>query len=135
MAACEKYLPREVASWDAPMAGMFVRFFPFLCMMLHTYLDDIDCPCSLQNWIKINHALHPLAGKKTLLELEEDIFHAGIDHGVLTSRGSWFRAEADFGTELFFRSTFAAASAEQIDEAIKRFGEGLRDTFGLKCRA
>ena len=27
--ACEKYLPKEVASWEAPMAGMFVCSVPF----------------------------------------------------------------------------------------------------------
>ena len=32
---------------------------------------------------------------------------------------------------MFFRATFAAASAENIEEAIKRFGDALRIQFGL----
>lgn len=32
---------------------------------------------------------------------------------------------------MFFRATFAAASADQIAEAIKRFGDALRGQFGL----
>ena len=97
-----------------------------------TVISDADAFDFQQSWTKINHTLHPQAAQKTLPELEDDIFHASIDHGVLTSRGSWFRAEGDFGSELFFRTTFAAASAEQIDEAIKRFGDALRSAFGLK---
>lgn len=31
---------------------------------------------------------------------------------------------------LFFRATYAAASAENMNEAIKRFGQAVRDSFG-----
>ena len=106
-AACEKYLPREVASWHPPAAGMF-------------------------HWIRINWRLHPQAQTKSMLDIEAEVFHAGIDRGVLSSKGSWFRAEADGGEDMFFRTTFAAASAEQVQEAIRRFGEGLRAVFGLE---
>jgi len=104
--ACEKYLPQEVASWNPPMAGMF-------------------------HWIKIAHHLHPQHPSKSMLDIEDEIFHAGIDRGVLSAKGSFFRAEADGGEEMFFRTTFAAASAENITEAIRRFGEGLRSVFLL----
>lgn len=66
-----------------------------------------------------------------MLEIEDEVFHAGIDRGVLYTKGSWFRAEADSGSDMFFRTTFAAASAERITEAIKRFGEALRAVFAL----
>ncbi|MCJ1334741.1 Aromatic/aminoadipate aminotransferase 1 [Bachmanniomyces sp. S44760] len=114
--ACERYLPKEVASWNAPAAGMF-------------------------HWIKINWRLHPSASEKGLLAIEDEIFHAGIDRGVLSSKGSWFRAggtaaaqteSAEPDAELFFRFTFAAAPPEKITEAIRRFGEGLRAVFGLE---
>jgi aromatic amino acid aminotransferase I len=37
--ACEKYLPKEIASWNAPAAGMFVRLFPcFIPLLLQTPL-------------------------------------------------------------------------------------------------
>lgn len=104
--ACETYLPREVASWDPPMAGMF-------------------------HWIKIDWAKHP-AGKTDLLEIEEEIFQAAVATGTLTSKGSWFRAEDKTpGSSLHVRTTFAAADPEQVQEAIKRLGMAVRDVFQL----
>ena len=106
--ACERYLPREVASWTPPMAGMF-------------------------HWIKVEWTKHPAYGTKSMLEVEDEIFHAAIDKGTLTSKGSWFRAEADNpGDEIFFRTTFATAAYEQTAEAVKRFGEALRTVFQLE---
>ena len=67
-----------------------------------------------------------------MLDIEDEVFHAGIDRGVLSSKGSWFRAEADGGEDMFFRTTFAAVSSEDITEAIRRFGEALRAVFLLK---
>jgi len=104
--ACEKFLPAEIASWNAPAAGMF-------------------------HWIRIEWRRHPRAETTSMLDIEEEIFQAGIERGVLSSKGSWFRAEADGGDEMFFRMTFAAAGAEQVQEAIRRFGEGLRGVFGV----
>lgn len=106
--ACEKYLPREVASWNPPMAGMF-------------------------HWIKIDWQKHPSKASKSLLDIENEIFHAAIDRGTLTSKGSWFRAEtSNPGNEVFFRTTFAAADDDQVAEAISRFGNALRAVFHLE---
>jgi len=106
--ACEKYLPREVASWNPPMAGMF-------------------------HWIKIDWQKHPAKDSKSMVDIEEEIFHAAIDGGTLTSKGSWFRAESgNPGNDLFFRTTFAAASNEEVTEAIRRFGDALRAVFHLE---
>lgn len=106
--ACEKHLPREVASWNPPMAGMF-------------------------HWIKIDWQKHPSKEGKSMLEIEDEIFHAAIDKGTLTSKGSWFRAETgNPGDDMFFRTTFAAASPDQVAEAIGRFGTALRAVFRLE---
>jgi len=110
--ACERYLPTEVASWTPPMAGMF-------------------------HWIKVDVTKHPGYVKEEmnyakLLEIEEAIFLAGVEQSVLLARGSWFRAQRGTDTELFFRTTFAAASPDKIDEAVSRFGDGLRKEFGLE---
>ena len=51
---------------------------------------------------------------------------------MLVSKGSWFRAEADGGEDMFFRMTFAAATEEEISEATRRFGVALRGVFGLR---
>ncbi|KAI0137038.1 aromatic amino acid aminotransferase [Xylariales sp. AK1849] len=105
--ACEKHLPRGVVSWTPPAAGMFL-------------------------WLKVDHTQHPDAAGKTLLEIEEEIFDSCIDKGVLACRGSWFLAEHEKPlTALFFRTTFASASEEQMAVAIERFGAAVRGSFKL----
>jgi len=105
--ACEKYLPKQVVSWKPPMAGMF-------------------------HWMQIAWQKHPHASTKSITELEEEIFLTSIDHGALVMRGSWFYAQNDVAHDtLFFRATYAAAPFEQIQEAIRRFGEAVRESFGL----
>ena len=37
--------------------------------------------------------------------------------------------------KLFFRATYAAAPFDQIKEAIKRFGDAVRDSFGVAPHA
>lgn len=100
----------------------------------------------MKHWMKIDHTKHPsfsTSSPLSLCQIEDQIFQAGLSRGVLTCRGSWFRAEkqseldetdeatADIGSEIFFRATFAAASEDDIREAIRRFGEGLKEVFGL----
>jgi aromatic amino acid aminotransferase I / 2-aminoadipate transaminase len=64
--------------------------------------------------------------------IEMAIFKAAVDRGVLVSRGSWFRADKSLIEEnMFFRVTFAAAPADKIAEAIRRFADALRAEFGL----
>ena len=69
---------------------------------------------------------------KSHAEIEEAIFLASVDRGALLSRGSWFRSNKDMAEDkMFFRATFAAAPADKMQEAIKRFGDALRVEFGL----
>lgn len=35
-------------------------------------------------------------------------------------------------TDMFFRATYAAATPENMTEAIRRFGEAVRDSFQMK---
>ncbi|KAJ5129821.1 uncharacterized protein N7515_005860 [Penicillium bovifimosum] len=106
--ACEQHLPREIAHWEAPAAGMF-------------------------HWIEIDWRKHPgYAAGKTHAAIEEEIFLSAVDEGVLLSRGNWFKPDHSTSQEkMFFRATFAAATAEKIDVAISRFGQTLRTQFGL----
>ncbi|KAL2861103.1 aminotransferase-like domain-containing protein [Aspergillus lucknowensis] len=105
--ACEDHLPREVTSWIAPAAGMF-------------------------HWIEIDWKKHPeLTAGKTHDAIEEALFTAAVDSGVLISRGSWFKADGRTEDRMFFRATFAAASEENIIEAIRRFGAAVRAEFKL----
>jgi aromatic amino acid aminotransferase I len=109
--ACEKELPRQICSWSPPQAGMFF-------------------------WIRVNWHKHPKfnpadRSADALLATEENIFLAAIERGVLCSKGSWFRAQRGTDTDMYFRTTFAAASSGDIAEAMRRFGEALREEFGL----
>ncbi|KAL2852012.1 pyridoxal phosphate-dependent transferase [Aspergillus pseudoustus] len=105
--ACEKHLPQEIASWIAPAAGMF-------------------------HWIEIDWKKHPeLTTGKTRDSIEESLFTAAVNNGVLISRGSWFKAAGASEDKLFFRATFASASEENITEAIRRFGATVRAEFKL----
>ncbi|CAG8974252.1 hypothetical protein HYALB_00009741 [Hymenoscyphus albidus] len=110
--ACEKFLPKNIVSWNPPAAGMFL-------------------------WLKVDHTLHPSAKTATPLsiaEIEEQVFLVAIENGVLISRGSWFTAERSgfVAKELFFRATFAAATEEKMAEAIERFGAAVRTCFGVE---
>ncbi|KAI1774131.1 PLP-dependent transferase [Hypoxylon cercidicola] len=106
LVACERYLPRDLVSWVPPAAGMFL-------------------------WLQVDHTQHPQASTKSILEIEDDIFASCIDKGVLAIRGSWFRAEQDVPPSgLFFRTTFAAASEDDMARAIERFGAAVRESFG-----
>lgn len=86
-----------------------------------------------QHWIEIDWKKHPaLVSGKSRDQIEEEVFQAAVDNGVLVSRGSWFKADGSTPEEkMFFRATFAAASSDQIAEAIRRFGDALRGQFGL----
>lgn len=105
--ACVDFLPEGIVTWEAPKAGMF-------------------------HWLHVDHTRHPDYEKRSILELEEEIFNLCIEKGVLVARGSWFSAEpAKPQTGLYFRSTFAAAAPDAIKEAIYRFSEAVRQSFRL----
>ncbi|PGH17907.1 hypothetical protein AJ79_00806 [Helicocarpus griseus UAMH5409] len=107
--ACEKYLPKSIASWNPPAAGMF-------------------------HWIKIDWRQHPgFREGKDHAAIEDSIFKAAIEEGALVSVGSWFVADHSIPeTDMFFRATYAAAPGDKIDEAIRRIGVALRAEFKLE---
>lgn len=81
----------------------------------------------------VDYSKHPSAGTRSIEEIEEEIFDSAVKSGVLVTRGSWFRAEKDKPPSgLYFRTTFATATAEGMDEAISRFAKALQDSFGRK---
>ena len=107
LSACERHLPRDVVNWAPPMAGMF-------------------------HWLRIDYTKHPHYPTKSIEEIEDEIFMGNIEHGALLMKGSWFYAnkEEEHDT-LFFRATYAAAREDMIFEAVRRFGESVRKSFGL----
>lgn len=82
-------------------------------------------------WFTVDYEKHPHAGTRTLEEVEEEIFNSCIENGVLVARGSWFLTEKDKPLPgLYFRATYASASAENMSEAISRFGKAVSDSYG-----
>lgn len=143
--ACEECLPKEYVKFDAPKAGMF-----------HWLSVDGS---KHKLWREESGKLKTESEKRALLvALEEQIFQTAASKNVLIARGSWFRAEKDnspqekaitagnadqvtnghrdghvsseeFDTRIYFRMTFAAAPGDKIAEAVRRFGETLREEF------
>ncbi|OBT66719.1 hypothetical protein VE03_03865 [Pseudogymnoascus sp. 23342-1-I1] len=108
LAACEKFLPKDIITWTPPAAGMFL-------------------------WLEVNLANHPDAKTKSILEIEDEMFLACVEKGVLLSKGSWFLGDKTKApTQLFLRATFAAATAEKMEQAIERVGVAVRDAFAVK---
>jgi aromatic amino acid aminotransferase I len=84
--------------------------------------------------LKVDWRKHPAAraGKDHAI-VEQAIFHAAIEEGVLVSCGSWFLADKTaVESDMFFRVTFAAAPENKITEAIRRLGATLKNQFGLE---
>lgn len=55
-----------------------------------------------------------------------------IKGGALVARGSWFYVGREKHIkDMFFRITFAAATLNDVETAVSRFGDALRSSFGL----
>ncbi|KAH6953989.1 putative L-kynurenine/alpha-aminoadipate aminotransferase [Ilyonectria sp. MPI-CAGE-AT-0026] len=105
LAACEEFLPRDLVTWTPPAAGMFL-------------------------WLKVDHTKHPEFPQRSILEIELDVFSNALENGVLCARGSWFRAEPHTApSEVFFRTTFAAATEDAMRTAIQRLTTAIREAF------
>ncbi|CRL27727.1 DNA methylase, N-6 adenine-specific, conserved site [Penicillium camemberti] len=105
--ACERYLPRTVTSWEPAQAGMF-------------------------QWLAVDWTKHPDANIKSALQIEEEIWLKAISNGALVACGSWFCATGNSTcNEVFYRTTFAAATLDQIEQAVMRLGEALKTCFHL----
>ncbi|CAJ0552308.1 Ff.00g062870.m01.CDS01 [Fusarium sp. VM40] len=106
--ACERHLPKDIVSWEPAHAGMY-------------------------QWLRVDWQKYPGAGLKSLVDIEEDIWHNAIAEGTLVARGSWFNTMKEKPIQdIFFRTTFAAAPLDKVEEAIRRFGDAVRKTFQNK---
>ena len=106
--ACELHVPKSIAMWSPPAAGMF-------------------------HWMRVDYSKHPAYATKSRDDIEEEIFQAIVAHGTLLMKGSWFCPEGQKdGDAMFFRATYAATPLGDIKEGVRRFGEALRDVFGLE---
>ena len=89
-----------------------------------------------QIWIQILWHKHPSDSTKGHQAIEEELFNAAIEHGVLAAKGSWFLADQDAEMtdkdKMFFRMNFAASSSDAIVEGVKRYGEALSMVFEIE---
>ncbi|GKT90219.1 aromatic amino acid aminotransferase [Colletotrichum tofieldiae] len=106
--ACERYLPTSIVTWEPAQAGMFL-------------------------WLCVDWNKHPDALKKPLHEIEEQIWEETIKQRALVARGSWFDTNRDNSSKgVFYRTTFAAAPLDKIEERVKKFGYALRTKLCVK---
>ncbi|KAF2138151.1 uncharacterized protein K452DRAFT_235154 [Aplosporella prunicola CBS 121167] len=59
-------------------------------------------------------------------DIEDEIYVKSKENGVLVSKGSWFSVSEDTDG-VHFRFTFAAAAQDDLDEAVSRFGDIVRN--------
>ncbi|KAF5096532.1 hypothetical protein DV451_004187 [Geotrichum candidum] len=112
--AVEEYVPKEVADWIPPTAGMFF-------------------------WIKIDGSKHPEFATKYESDphaLETAIYEHGIKDGVLMIPGHWFlikdeKTSSAPSSDLFFRGTFASVTEDKLQQGLKIFGDVIKTEFGL----
>ena len=112
--ACERQLPREICSWEAPTVGMFL-------------------------WIRLDWAKHPAFRLQqcaqqsvlTHLDIEDRVYAKARDNGVLVSKGSWFAVDRDKSYDVHFRMTFAAAPLQELAKAVEKFADTIREEFML----
>lgn len=115
MESVEASIPKEIAEWIPPTAGMFF-------------------------WIKVDGSKHPefvSKYKSNTDALETAIYEQGVTNGVLMIPGHWFLIKDEANpaptddTSLFFRGTFASVTEEKLVQGLAIFGKTLRDEFGL----
>lgn len=110
--AVEASIPKEIAEWIPPTAGMFF-------------------------WIKVDGSKHPEFVSKYASntdQLELAIYEHGVASGVLMIPGHWFLIKGEGATpntSLFFRGTFASVTEEKLHEGLAIFGKVLREEFKL----
>lgn len=122
MDAVAEYLPKEVITYNAPVAGMF--------FILH-----------------VDASKHPKFQElgEDPLKVEAIIHEQSIKQGCLMAPGSWFKSEGQSNppqrnlpqnpnhkTHIFFRGTYAAVPLDRLVDGIQNFGKALRLEFELE---
>lgn len=106
MRALDAYLPKGVARWTPPIAGMFF-------------------------WVEIDPTTHP-KWTGDYKEMENYLYAKLLEAKVLMIPGSYFLAERERKLDrLFFRGTFACVEMEACQQGVQRFGDMLKAEFNL----
>ncbi|OJJ79168.1 uncharacterized protein ASPGLDRAFT_181370 [Aspergillus glaucus CBS 516.65] len=118
--------------WLAHLRGEYIKRRDVLFEACELFLPREIC-----GWVPSTAGFfHNKAGLISSLQIEKEIHSAAIDAGTLVVPGSWFLPDEGRSgmDEVFFRITYAAASTDDIREAIKRFGAALRRVFYLQSQ-
>lgn len=110
--ACRRYLPSNICRWKVPEHGMFL-------------------------WIRIDTSEfcgnQGVDSGSSCLDVEDRIYNAAHENGVLVSKGSWFLSNVEAACEIHFRLTFAAAPIKELAEAVERFAVAVRSELLPTC--
>ncbi|ODV83522.1 hypothetical protein CANARDRAFT_203119 [[Candida] arabinofermentans NRRL YB-2248] len=112
MSSLLKSMPKEVVTFEPPIAGMFFT-------------------------VKIDATKHPKYAtefESDPLKVETAVYERALKEGCLMIPGSWFRSpnfDATGLTEIFFRGTYAAVPLDTLDTGLERFGKAVATEFGL----
>lgn len=120
--AVNKYFPKEVTSFEPPVAGMF--FTVTFDASKHPKFKELD---------------------EDPLKVETAIYNQGLLQGCLMIPGSWFKASGqsnppqppipenvDAKNLIFFRGTYAAVALDQLVIGLEKFAKGVRVEYGLE---
>ncbi len=113
IALFEKYLPQEVCEWPAGSGGMFL-------------------------WVRLKVASHPQYSSMSLDAILDKIFQTLVDERVLVAPSNFFKSPGgpewtkdEEAERLFLRLSFSLPGPEDMEEAVKRLGSGIRKEFAL----
>lgn len=104
-----QYLPSEAVEWVRPTGGMFV-------------------------FVRVKAEKHPKIASLGPEGVLQDVFESCIASKVITVPSTMFKAAPEIEStpeNVFLRCSFSYNSPEEMEEGARRFGEGLRNSFGL----
>ncbi|CAA21918.1 aromatic aminotransferase [Schizosaccharomyces pombe] len=105
-----KYLPNSVCIYHVPRAGLFL-------------------------WVELNLNHYRFSDtKKSVSQIEMEIFLALVEKGVKTVCGQFFMANPERSTKIFFRFAYSIADFEDFEEGIKRFTSVINEHFNVESR-
>ncbi|PKS06369.1 hypothetical protein jhhlp_007117 [Lomentospora prolificans] len=145
--ACEDFLP-GVAKWTIPKAGMFLWIkldhtkHPRHAAGVPALEEEIFQSCISKgvlvargSWFRAtgsgSHSGSSGVNESNGLDIDGAGSKAVNGCDPKTVVNGYQHGEEDKPSELFFRTTFATATVEGMREAMKRFGEAIRESFEI----
>lgn len=108
-----KYLPSACVDMPTPRGGMFL-------------------------WLRIKVEDHPDFPDKSPQEITHQVFMALIEEKVLVAQSKYFKSPSlkewtreEEAKRQFLRVSFSFATAEEMEEGVKRMGRAFRKEWGI----